>query len=246
MIERLVSVILTTKNRPTFLALALRYYREQMYAYRELVVVDDGDVASSEPELVTPDVTYIRLNPGEPLGTKLNLGIQQCRGAYILKMDDDDYYARDFLAQMMRSAIDCNPETSVSFLQPFLFLDIRTMNVRQSDPGRCSGATLLFHRRYWERQAFRDLPAEVDAHFLLDHGFDVRDPQSLNRVGAIESFLQVRHGGHLWNRMPDGEHIDEYLAGLPLYHKTARELVPDWAYQRYLAMQRDLAAVISS
>ena len=35
-------MILTTRDRPRLLPLALRYYREQTYQPRELLVVDDG------------------------------------------------------------------------------------------------------------------------------------------------------------------------------------------------------------
>jgi hypothetical protein len=38
----LVSVVLTTRDRPRFLSIALRCYAAQTYPHRELIVVDDG------------------------------------------------------------------------------------------------------------------------------------------------------------------------------------------------------------
>lgn len=230
----LVSIILATRDRPRFLGLALRYCAWQTWPDRELIVVDDG----TTPADISPEIgaRHIILREETPLGTKLNLGVDACRGRIVVKMDDDDYYARDFLERMVTGCLR-RPVSAVSFLQPFLFFDLSSFSVRCADAGRCSGATLTFWRELWEQRPFRDASCAVDADFLLDHGADSRDESTFTRVSGIESFLQVRHGAHTWNDMPGGERVADYVARLPLYSKPIEALVPAWVERRY----RDLA-----
>jgi glycosyltransferase involved in cell wall biosynthesis len=231
----MISAVLTTRNRQHFLRMALRFYKDQTFSPTELIVVDDSDSPSLALCAGVPNVTYIYLRRVLPLGTKLNLGIERARGEFILKMDDDDYYAPWFMQEMFDAAKNLDPTTSISFVQPFLFLNLRDLRVLCADPDRCSGATLFFHRKFWEATPFRDLPHQVDAHFLLDHGVH---ETNFNSVNAIESFLQVRHTKHLWNFMPDGEPFDRYLARRQIYTKTLDEIVSGWAFSDYSELSR--------
>ncbi|HEX5725390.1 MAG TPA: glycosyltransferase, partial [Longimicrobiaceae bacterium] len=66
-----VSCVLATGGRRRFLPQALRCFRAQTFAARELVVVDDG--LDPAEDLIPPDprIRYLRLPAGQPLGTKL-------------------------------------------------------------------------------------------------------------------------------------------------------------------------------
>lgn len=233
-----VSIVLATRNRPRFLRLALRYYAWQTQPDRELIVVDDS--ATPANIKVGMGVRHIILSEETPLGTKLNLGVDACRGRIVVKMDDDDYYAHDFLARMVTASLR-RPTSAISFLQPFLFFDLNSFSVRCADAGRCSGATLTFWRELWEQQPFRNTPCAVDADFLLDHGIDARDDSTFTRVSGIESFLQVRHRKHTWNQMPWGESVEHYVARMPLYSKPIDALIPAWVERRYRELARDTA-----
>src|SRR5690242_2387584 len=98
----LVSVILTTRDRPRLFSLALAYYRYQSYANRELIVVDDGEQYPADAAAVADaGGRLIRVTPGTKLGAKLNHGVEQARGDWCQKMDDDDWYAPGFLEAMV-------------------------------------------------------------------------------------------------------------------------------------------------
>src|SRR5262245_36826549 len=98
----LVSVVLATRERPRFLALALACYQHQTYQPRELIVVDDGDEFPADARAVKAvGGRLIRLPPGTPLGVKLNEGIQLARGVLCQKMDDDDWYGPTFLETLV-------------------------------------------------------------------------------------------------------------------------------------------------
>jgi len=80
--EPLVSVVLTTRDRPRFLPIALECYRRQTYSRRELVVVDDGEQSpAAAVDVERAGRRLLRLDSVATLGTKLNLGCEAARGA---------------------------------------------------------------------------------------------------------------------------------------------------------------------
>src|SRR4051794_33498707 len=89
----LISVIITTRDRPYLLPVALTCYQHQTYPRRELIVVDDGEEFPADAARVAAvGGRLIRVEPGTPLGTKLNAGVEAADGRFCQKMDDDDWY----------------------------------------------------------------------------------------------------------------------------------------------------------
>src|SRR3712207_660099 len=77
----LVSLIVTTRDRPAFLPIVLACCRDQTVTCTEIIIVDDGDNAPVDPQLAASlGARVIRAEPGTPIGTKLNLGIVAARG----------------------------------------------------------------------------------------------------------------------------------------------------------------------
>jgi len=92
-------------------------------------VVDDGEAFPADAAAVDAvGGRIIRVEPGTLLGTKLNRGLAEARGALCQKMDDDDWYAPEFLEAMVSAVLSswsiiCRP--TVAFLTPFLFFEVR-------------------------------------------------------------------------------------------------------------------------
>lgn len=247
----LISVVLTTKDRPRFLSLALAYYRYQTYSQKELIVIDDGEVSPADPRAVkAAGGRLVRVGSGTPLGAKLNVGIENAKGAWCQKMDDDDWYAPDFLSQMA-AAIARNRGTVcrpvLAFIAPFLFFDVAGWKIRRSTGNNLPGATLLFERADAQQRPFRPLPRDEDVWFLKDQISAGSTPLP---VHALESFLAVRHSGggadrdHTWIHQSDGRTLETYLAERPL-HRSPEGLLPDWALAVYSEVRRELAAKLS-
>lgn len=242
----LVSVILTTRDRPRFLSLALACYQHQTYPKRELVVVDDGDAFPASAEAVAAVGGHLmRVEPGTPLGTKLNHGVSAARGTLCQKMDDDDWYAPRFLETMVSTLLDnqavvCQPV--VACLMGFLLFDLARWEIRESIERNIPGATLLFDRAGWEERPFRALPSNEDVWFLLDQ---VRSGRKLLPVRAIETFLAVRHQGsqqernHAWTNW-GRQSLEDYLRDRPLYERRPETLLPDWALKAYRELHQEL------
>jgi len=239
----LVSVILTTRDRPRFFSLALDYYRAQTYPNRELIVVDDGDVFPVSLQDVTDaGGRLVRARTGTLLGSKLNLGIEQAQGTLIQKMDDDDFYSPLFLETMVSAVMEnqqqcCRP--TLAFMQPFLFFELSRWEVRRSTDGNIPGATLMFAREDWEERPFRGLPADEDVWFFVDQISRGVNPLGVNK---LDIFMAVRHrdiaidNGHTWTRQMDGRSLEDDLKSRPFYERGADQILPSWAVEKYRQM----------
>ncbi len=97
----LVSVVLTTHNRPAEFQRALRSVLAQSYVAWELFVIDD----CSTPSITLPNeidtsnkILVIRNSNNRHLAYSRNLGVSHSSGKYIAFLDDDDYWHPEKLA----------------------------------------------------------------------------------------------------------------------------------------------------
>ena len=102
----LVSVIITTLNRPQLLRRVIRSVQAQTYSNYELHVVDDGSSDDTEEELKSilaadDKVFYWRYDKQKGLSAARNTGISHSRGEYIALLDDDDEWKTDSLEKRM-------------------------------------------------------------------------------------------------------------------------------------------------
>ncbi len=109
--EPLVSVIVTTYNRPDALALVLSSLIEQNYPNYEIIIADDG----SGPETASVIAQYQKLNQatikhawqedkGFRAAAARNRGLLISKGAYIIFLDGDCIAKPDFISQHVRLA----------------------------------------------------------------------------------------------------------------------------------------------
>ncbi len=93
-ITPLVSCIMPTYNRRSFIGSAIQYFLRQDYANLELIIVDDG--TDSIADLIPadhPSISYYRLEKKITLGAKLNMACSYAQGQIIVHWDDDDWYS---------------------------------------------------------------------------------------------------------------------------------------------------------
>lgn len=97
----LISVIIPTYKRASFLARAINSVLEQTYPQVEIIVVDDNNPDSefrAETEKImgnyinVPSVQYVRHTQNCNGAAARNTGIECSRGMYICFLDDDDWY----------------------------------------------------------------------------------------------------------------------------------------------------------
>jgi glycosyl transferase family 2 len=103
-----VSVVLCTR-RPEFLGFALTQLARQRQVDLELILTLHGvpadlpEVTAAVAEFDRP-VTVVEVPADVPFGTALDRGVARSSGRYVAKWDDDDWYGRDFLADMLLAA----------------------------------------------------------------------------------------------------------------------------------------------
>ena len=246
----LVSVVLTTRDRPRLLPVALACFQHQTYENRELIVVDDGsDFPANISSLTTTlPVRLITVRAGTPLGVKLNHGVDAARGRLCMKMDDDDWYAPAYLETSVKALLASEREVcrpTIVFHRGFLFFELKTWRLHESRENNAPGATLLFARDDWKRRPFRPVPTDEDTWFYHDQREAGTVPLSID---SRETYVALRHQGHrgtfghTWTHQLDGNPLEAFLVRRPLYKKPPEKLIPGWALAIYREIHDELNA----
>ncbi|MBY0486737.1 MAG: glycosyltransferase family 2 protein [Flavobacteriaceae bacterium] len=95
----LVSVVITTYNRATYLESAIQSVVQQTYKNIEIIVVDDGSTIDYAAAICSkyPQCTYhFKKNGG--LSSSRNYGVSVSKGAFIAFLDDDDLFLPNKIA----------------------------------------------------------------------------------------------------------------------------------------------------
>lgn len=102
--DPLVSVVITTYDRPEYLSGAIETAIEQTYENLEVIVVDDGSteryvegVVAEFPE----SVTYVQHKKNKGLSAARNTGIRNSNGEFIAFLDDDDRWHKTKIARQV-------------------------------------------------------------------------------------------------------------------------------------------------
>lgn len=108
----LVSVVIPTYQRPTFLGRAIESVLKQTYANWELLVIDDNDPESEarrETEAFMQRfkndarIRYLKHECNKGGAAARNTGIEQARGEYVAFLDDDDEWLPEKLEAQLEA-----------------------------------------------------------------------------------------------------------------------------------------------
>jgi len=112
--ERLISIIIPTRNRPESLRRALENIFRQSYKNFEVIVIDDGselDICQAVKD--HPMINVIRQEQAGPNAARNN-GFAQSRGEFLLFCDDDVELEPRFLEKMVQ-ALTSNPDKAYAY-----------------------------------------------------------------------------------------------------------------------------------
>jgi glycosyltransferase involved in cell wall biosynthesis len=97
-----VSCLMPTYNRRSFAAQAIRYFLQQDYPHRELVILDDGeDCIEDLVPAGDPSIRYLRLDERATIGRKRQLACEVADGEVLVQWDDDDWYGPTRLSRQV-------------------------------------------------------------------------------------------------------------------------------------------------
>lgn len=229
--NELISCIMPTWNRRSFVPLAISCFLAQDDEARELVVIDDG----SEPvyDLMPHDrrVRYVHLNGRSTIGAKLNFGVRVARGELLALWADDDWHA-PWRLSWQRSRLADQPRAEICGSDSILFWDwpgrraARYWYTAMHRPTTAYmlGGTLFFRRSFWLERQFPDVSQAEDNAFIAGRlGVD-RFGQQRAVFDGGDYYVAMLHGGN--TRQLDLEH--EQFEAVEL--EFVRELMSgDWA-----------------
>lgn len=178
----LVSCIMPTADRRSFIPQALGCFLAQDYPHLELVVVDDGNDSVADMMPSDQRIRYIRLEKRLSVGAKRNLACERARGEFIVHWDDDDWYPASRVRVQIWALIDKGADVCGTST---LYYQDRGRSLafryRYDVRGRpwVAGNTLAYRRDAWRRQPFADIRVGEDARFvssLASRLVDLREP----------------------------------------------------------------------
>ncbi len=228
----LVSCIMPTRDRPAFLQRALALYLDQEYPNRELIVVDDG--AAKVGHLLTGHrIVYLPLSRPASIGAKRNIACEAARGEIIVHLDDDDWYAANWLAMQVEHLLAARAE--VTGLDTLFFYDSGRGEawryrypVSGCPPSWVHGATLCYRKECWRHLPFPDIDVGEDCAFLWR-----RRAAGIVPHGGIEGYIGHIHAGNAspkqtgdacWAKITDPARVQRFAEAMTLATATASSL----------------------
>jgi glycosyltransferase involved in cell wall biosynthesis len=127
-VSPIVSVIITTYNRPDLLPRAINSVLNQTFDNLECIVVDDCSPDSETKTLVQSAdderLRYIRHDKNRGVSAARNTGIERSRGEYIAFLDDDD----EWLPTKIQKQISVFDDLSDSYAIVYCWMDYYSDN----------------------------------------------------------------------------------------------------------------------
>ena len=203
--------ILAPTRRPERLGAVVDAVRSQTYPRLELVLALHGDGFGGDSEIAAltgalqHPVQVVRVDADEPLGAVLNAAVEASSGALLTKMDDDDFYAREHIWDLVL-AHEYSQAELVGKSAEYVYLERLDKTVRDANRQKfsesfipfigVSGGVLIIARHdLVAAGGWRRVPRRVDIALAQD----------VAAVGGRiywthgAGYLRVRHGDeHTW------------------------------------------------
>src|SRR5579862_5439713 len=171
----LVSCVMPTCNRRSYVPLAIAYFLRQEYPAKELVIIDDGsdDVGDLGPR--HSQIRYLRQKKFLTLGDKRNACVEEAKAELILPWDDDDWMSSSRIAYQVSKLVAANAE--VCGLSRMLFYNEASKTTwlyawPKSMRSWLAGGSLLYTRDFWRRAPFPSVQVASDTMFVFSQPLD--------------------------------------------------------------------------
>lgn len=160
--KSLVSIIIPCYNDAQYIEQSVQSALDQIYPYKEIIVVDDGSNVETKAVLqkLEPQITKLITQEQENQGqsSARNFGINQAKGEYILVLDSDDFFEPTFAEKAIDSFVK---DTSIKIVTSFtkrLLLNNKTDIFKPLGGSidnflkyNCATGSAMFKRFDWQR-----------------------------------------------------------------------------------------------
>lgn len=195
-----VSVIAST-NRQDCINNIMENFLRQDYEDKELIIILNHNYPLDKNILdqieSTSNIYIYRMGSSYSLGECLNYGIDKAKYEFIAKFDDDDYYGERYLTSSIYNLKKFNSDI-VGKTSIYIFFAIenilayRNMNRDFKQVNRVKGSTLVFRKKLFEKNRFKDINLGEDKEFCKDaikNGFKIISTDK-------EQYVYVRKKSH--------------------------------------------------
>jgi len=207
----LVSCIMPTCNRRAFVPNAIKYFLQQDYENKELVIVDDGTDAIEDLVPVHEQIRYIRIKKNMTLGEKRNFCVRESKGNLIMHWDDDDWMAPYRISYQVKELLEGRSE--VCGLQQMYFYEYSTNKCwlyKYPSHARpwLAGGSLLYTRDFWKKGPFPNMQVASDTEFIFSRELKsyciLKDTDFYIAMVHPNNTSQKKTANKLWNPVDPG------------------------------------------
>jgi tetratricopeptide (TPR) repeat protein len=203
--EEGVSIIVVT-NKPKYIKNIFENYSRANYRVKELIIILNNKICDIEDykreATKHNNVRVFSLDESCMLGWCLNFAINEAIYSYISKMDDDDYYATNYINDLMNVFKYTNAEITGKRTHFIYFEDKNELGIFM--PGGdnmniiyISGATILAKKEVFKKVKFKNINVGEDVQFFADcyeEGIKVYSSDKYNYVYMKHNCLE----DHTW------------------------------------------------
>lgn len=200
-----VSIITCTK-RPERLKDILKNYKQQSYFKKELIIIINNnsiDINKWKKKIEEyKNVRVYHVDEEATLGECLNFGVEKSNLEIISKFDDDDYYAPDYLTDIVNAFTYTTASIIGKFSIYAYFEDTRELVIRH--PNReniytnyIASGTLTFKKEIFNNVKFRNTTGDEVIEFLNDCTSNDYKIYAIDRFNYIVS-RRLNLQDHTW------------------------------------------------
>ncbi|QZY57027.1 glycosyltransferase family protein [Crassaminicella profunda] len=169
--------IITCTNRIDNIEKIFNNFQRQNYKKKELIIIlnnNSMNLKQLENQAKSyNNVKVFQLDERKSLGKCLNFAIKHTSYGYISKFDDDNYYAPEFLGDLMNAFKYTNADvvgkyTYYAYLEGSNTLVVRFPNLENRYVDFLCGSAFIMKKKVWEEIKFTDTTVKTMAIFSKD------------------------------------------------------------------------------
>ncbi|MBM7615471.1 glycosyltransferase family protein [Alkaliphilus hydrothermalis] len=212
--EPLVSIVMGT-NRQYYMDNVFSNFDMQNYKNKEMIVVLNDNRMDlklwKNRAKKYKNVMILQLDEAEPLGACLNLAISKANGDIITKFDDDNYYAPEYLGDLLNAFKYTDADIVGKGCYYIYFEGLKTLGLKFEYKENqytkfVAGSTITGKKHVFDKVKFvTDRQQGSDSQFLQDcskQGFKIYSTDRFNHVVCRRASLD----DHTW-KINDEEHL---------------------------------------
>lgn len=165
----LVSCIMPTADRPSFIEKAISQFIKQDFEEKELIIADNGIYSIEHLIPKIENIKYYRLQSGQSLGTIRNFCCSKAQSKVIMHWDDDDFYAHDWIS-FQYSVLKEESADICGLSQLYFYNSDQDESWKYQYPLEekkwVAGATMAYTRQFWLQNPFPQITIGEDNLFV--------------------------------------------------------------------------------